>query len=167
MDIAYRRAFMGLLLTGMRFAELANLRFEDVDLEGGRIHVRPYEGFQTKTHNAERKIPMGNDLRQLIEDIIAKALSEFYVFASPFGHQLRERSLLEVCKRVGRTAGLTCRMFLHKFRHSYATYHVQAGIPLAHIKALLGHHSITMTEIYAHSAPDNLHPEVSALDGLL
>lgn len=167
MDIAYRRAFMGLALTGCRFAELANLRFEDVDIDSGRIHVRPYDGFQTKTHNAERKIPMGEDLRALISDILADPLSDVYPFASPFGHQLRERSLLSVCKRVGKHAGLTCRMFLHKFRHTFATYLVRDGVPLEDIKELLGHSSIKETEIYAHHRPDDLHHQVRRLDGLL
>ncbi|MFA6233773.1 MAG: tyrosine-type recombinase/integrase [Bacteroidota bacterium] len=167
MDIAYRRAFMGLALTGCRFAEMANLRFEDVDMEGGRIHVRAYDGFQTKTHNAERKIPMGEDLRALMEDIISHPLSDVYPFASPFGHQLRERSLLEVCKRTGGRAGLTSRMFLHKFRHTFATYLVRDGVPLEDIKELLGHSSIKETEIYAHHRPDDLHHQVRRLDGLL
>ena len=167
MDIAYRRAFTGSLLTGCRFAELANLRFEYIDMKAGHLHVQPYEGFQTKTHNAERKIPMGNDLRALIEEILSAPLSEMYVFASPFGHQLRERSLLEVCKRVGRTAGLTSRMFLHEFRHTFATYLVQNGVPLEDICVLLGHSSIKETEIYAHHRPDDLHHQVRRLDGLL
>lgn len=167
MDIAYRRAFMGLLLTGMRFAEMANLRFEDVDLSAGHVHVQPYEGFETKTHNAERKIPMGNDLRDLIEEIVTEPLSATYVFASPKGHQLRERSLLEVCKRTGMKAGLSSRMFLHKFRHTFATYLVRDSVPLEDIKELLGHSSIKETEIYAHHRPDDLHHQVRRLDGLL
>jgi len=167
MDVAYRRAFMGLLLTGMRFAELANIHFEDVNLESGHIEVRSRGDFKTKTHNAERKIPMGADLLELLETIFSEPLSDTYVFATPHGHQLRERSLLQVCKRTGNRAGLTCRLFLHKFRHTYATFLVQAGVPLAHIKALLGHHSITMTEIYAHTSSDHLHPEVRHLDGLV
>jgi integrase/recombinase XerC len=167
MDIAYRRAFVGLLLTGCRITELANLRFEDIDLVAGHIHVQPYDGFETKTHNAERKIPMGNDLRDLMEDILSKPLSDVYPFASPKGRQLRERSLLEVCKRVGRTAGLTSRMFLHKFRHTFATYLVRDSVPLEDIKELLGHSSIKETEIYAHHRPDDLHHQVRRLDGLL
>ncbi|MFA6234277.1 MAG: site-specific integrase [Bacteroidota bacterium] len=167
MDIAYRRAFMGLLLTGMRVGELTNLRIEDIDMESGHVHVRPYDGFDTKTHNAERKIPMGEDLRALISDILDDPLSDMYPFASPQGHQLRERSLLSVCKRIGRTAGLTCRMFLHKFRHTHATWLIQRGVPLEDIKELLGHSSIKETEIYAHHRPDDLHHQVRKLDGLL
>lgn len=167
MNVAYRRAFMGLLLTGVRFAELANLRFEDVDLIAGHLHVQPYDGFQTKTHNAERKIPMGNDLRRLIDEIVADPLSEMYVFTSPHGRQLRQQPLLEACKRTGKRAGLGCRMYLHKFRHTFATYLVRDGVPLEDIKELLGHSSIKETEIYAHHRPDDLHHQVRRLDGLL
>jgi len=110
---------------------------------------------------------MGEDLRTLVEEIISMPQSEIYVFASPKGHQLRERSLLEVCKRVGRTAGLVCRMFLHKFRHTFATYLICDSVPLEDIKELLGHSSIKEREIYAHHRPDDLHHQVRRLGGLL
>ncbi|MBR9978838.1 MAG: tyrosine-type recombinase/integrase [Bacteroidetes bacterium] len=94
-------------------------------------------------------------------------MSKIYVFASPKGKQLRERLLLKVCKRIGEQAELTCRMFLHKFRHTFATYLVLDGVPLEDIKVLLGHSSIKETEIYAHHRPDDLHHQVRRLDGLL
>ncbi len=167
MHTAYRRAFMGLFLTGMRFSELANLRFVDIDMQNNRIHVQPYQGFKTKTANAERKIPMGQDLRTLIEEILTDPISDFYVFSSLQGRQFREQPLLVVCKRIGEQAGLTCRMFLHKFRHTFATFLVRDGVPLEDIKELLGHSSIKETEIYAHHRPDDLHHQVRKLDGLL
>lgn len=158
---------MGLFLTGMRFSELANLRFVDIDMQNNRIHVQPYQGFKTKTANAERKIPMGQDLRTLIEEILTDPISDFYVFSSLQGRQFREQPLLVVCKRIGEQAGLTCRMFLHKFRHTFATFLVRDGVPLEDIKELLGHSSIKETEIYAHHRPDDLHHQVRKLDGLL
>lgn len=167
MDEAYRRAFLGLLLTGMRFEELACLPFNHVDMDKRLLHIRSYDDFVTKTENGERSIPMSDDLFHLMETIIDQPLSPRYVFASPKGHKLRERSLLSVCKRTGERAGLECRMFLHKFRHTHASHLVQRGVSLEHLRALLGHSTINETEVYAHLKPDKLHDQVSKLDGLL
>lgn len=166
MDKRYRRAFLGLLNTGMRFAELANMRWEDVDHERRVVVVRSRGSFRTKTHNAERAIPMNATLRNLLSEMRSEDPTSSFVFCSPTGVQLRERSLLNVCKRIAMRAGLTSRAFLHKFRHTFATHLVQQGRTLESIKALLGHSTIRETEIYAHNKSDHLHEEVRVLDDL-
>jgi integrase len=88
MDDAYRLAFMGLLFTGMRFAELANITWEDVDFGSRLLLVRPKENFKTKTFNSERAIPINNLLYDLLVVYYPKRLSETYVFTSPKGFQL-------------------------------------------------------------------------------
>lgn len=167
MSDAYRAAFMGLLFTGMRFAELANLTWEDVDLGKLLLHVKSKEGFVTKTHNSERVIPMNNILYQLILKLYEERNSQKYVFAAPRGGQLKERRMLQVCKRVARDASIKSNAYLHKFRHTYATMLIQNGVPIQNIKELLGHWSVIETEIYAHNKSDHLHPDVSKLNNLL
>jgi integrase len=167
MDDAYRLAFMGLLFTGMRFAELANITWEDVDFRNRLLLVRPKENFKTKTYNAERAIPINNILYELIALYYPKRLSDKYVFASPQGNQLKERRMLVVCKTIALKAGITTNSYLHKFRHSYATMLIQSGVPIQNIKELLGHWSVIETERYAHNKSDHLHQDVARLDNLL
>lgn len=167
MDDAYRFAFMGLLFTGMRFNELANLTWGDVDFEKRLLFVRPKENFNTKTFNSERAIPINGYLYQLMIKYYPNRLSEKYVFTSPKGLQIRERRMLETCKSVAKEAGITSNAYLHKFRHTYATVLIHEGVKIQNIKELLGHWSISETERYAHNRSDYLHQDVSRLDNLL
>ncbi len=109
---------------------------------------------------------MNATLRNLLSEMRSEDPTSSFVFCSPTGVQLRERSLLNVCKRIAMRAGLTSRAFLHKFRHTFATHLVQQGRTLESIKALLGHSTIRETEIYAHNKSDHLHEEVRVLDDL-
>ena len=167
MDDAYRIAFMGLLFTGMRFAELANITWQDIDFEKKLIFVRSSENFRTKTFNSERAIPMNNIMCELLQKYYPHRLSDNLVFTSPKGFQLRERRLLETCKSIAKEAGITSNAYLHKFRHTYATMLIYNGVKIQNIKELLGHWSVSETERYAHNKSDHLHQDVSHLDRLL
>ncbi|MGE5681253.1 MAG: tyrosine-type recombinase/integrase [Bacillota bacterium] len=138
---------------------------KDVDFKRKLIHVRSSEKFQTKTVNSERSIPMTKELYKLLTEVKAKSKSE-YVFASTQGFQVRERRTLQICKKVAENAKIKSNAYLHKFRHTYATILVQKGERLEDIKELLGHSTITETEIYAHHRSDQLHDRVIHLDNI-
>jgi len=167
MDDAYRLAFMGLVFTGMRFSELANITWDDIDFERNLIFVKSSESFRTKTFNSERAIPLNAVLRDLLTSYYPKRKSDLYIFTSPNGLQLRERKLLAVCKIIAEKAGLANNAYLHKFRHTYATMLIFRGVHIQNIKELLGHWSISETERYAHNSSAYLHNDVSRLDNLL
>jgi integrase/recombinase XerD len=164
MDDAYRLAFMGLLFTGMRFAELANITWQDIGFERKLFFVRSSESFRTKTFNSERAIPMNNIMYDLLQKYHPHRLSDIFVFSSPKGFQLRERRLLDTCKSIAKDAGITSNAYLHKFRHTYATMLIHNGVKIQNIKELLGHWSVSETERYAHNKSDHLHEDVSQLD---
>jgi integrase len=167
MDDTYRLAFMGLLFTGMRFAELANITWQDVDFERKLFFVRSSESFRTKTFNSERAIPINNVMYELLVIYYPNRLSDDFVFTSPKGFQLRERRLLDACKSIAKDAGITSNAYPHKFRHTYATMLIYNGVKIQNIKELLGHWSVSETERYAHNKSDHLHNDVSQLDRLL
>lgn len=167
MDDAYKMAFMGLLFTGMRFAELANITWQDIDFKRKLFFIRSSENFKTKTFNSERAIPMNNIMYELLQKYYPQRLSDDFVFTSTKGFQLRERRLLETCKSVAKGAGITSNAYLHKFRHTYATMLIHNGVKIQNIKELLGHWSVVETERYAHNKSDHLHQDVSQLDRLL
>lgn len=167
MHDGYRHAFMGFLLTGMRFAELANLNWNDVDLQNYTIHVHSHEGFVTKTHNADRIIPIGADLYKLLALMAEKNGTKGLVFPSPKGGKLLERGLLGKCKKIAEAAGIKSQVTIHKFRHTYATMLIHRGVSIQNIKELLGHSSVVQSEVYAHNKADHLHSDVSKLDNLL
>lgn len=166
MHKAYYDAFKGFLLTGMRFQELASLRVSDINLKDRLISVSNKLDFTTKTTNAIRLIPISDELYKIISELITNLKDDDYVFKSPKGNKLRERSLLEVCKRVSKKAEISSRAFIHKFRHTFATILVQNDVPLETIKELLGHSSVVETEIYAHNKTDHRHHQIKILDKL-
>lgn len=167
MPEAFREAFMGLLLTGMRFAELANLHWGDIDFNAQLIRIESRETHRTKTRNAVRAIPMDPQLKEMLMRMAADPRSPVYPFCTGEGNQLRERKMLAVCKGIAKRAGITSRAFLHKFRHTFATFAVRNGVSLEDLKELLGHASITETEVYAHHQPDHLHDKVRKVGKLL
>jgi site-specific recombinase XerD len=166
MDSAYRLAFRGLLYTGMRFEELASVHWDDVDFEGRLITVRRKDDFSPKTENSERSIPIADALYQDLVKANQDKKSPTFVFTSPKGTKLKERTLLEVCKKIAANAGITSRAFLHKFRHTFATHLVRNRVPLERVQKLLGHASITETLIYAHLIPNDMHDDVRVLNVL-
>lgn len=167
MQSAYRYFFIGLLNSGMRFAEASNLTWEDIDFKKKLMYVRSKAGHKLKTINSERAIPMNEELFGLLTKLNKERKSE-YVFASSNGKQIRERRALEVCKSIASNAGITSRSFLHKFRATYATLLIRNKISLESIKELLGHASLIETEkSYANNDSTQMHSEVSVLDGIL
>jgi site-specific recombinase XerD len=118
----YRNAFTGFLNTGMRFEELANLTWDDVDLEKRLVKVQSKGEFRTKTFNSERSIPMTKPLYELLKKLSVKKANEVYPFPTPDGGKLEERRLLRVCKEIGTAAKITSRVYIHKFRHTFASH---------------------------------------------
>ncbi|MBI2417223.1 MAG: tyrosine-type recombinase/integrase [Ignavibacteriales bacterium] len=167
MSVAYRNAFLGLLYTGMRFGELANLVWENVDMHKKLIYVRSTENFKAKTYNSERAIPMMTALCELLEKRKLNGPVSQYPFCTENGLMLRERTMLNKCKDIASRAGIESRAFLHKFRHTFATHLILKGVPIQNIKELLGHHSVVQTEIYAHNKADHLHFQVALINNLL
>ncbi len=166
MHIKHRYIFLVLLNTGLRFQELANITWNDVDIEARTITIRPKDGFNTKTFESQRKIPMNSVVYDIVSKLAESKESE-YVFTSSKGEKITERRLLRVCKRIANDAGIKSRAYLHKFRHTFATHLVQKGVGIEKIQKLLGHSSIEETLIYAHVRPDNLHDDVERLTVLI
>jgi len=151
----------------MRINELTNVTWEDIDLKRRLIYVRPKDGFSTKTDNSERAIPINTTLLQLLSSAADNKSSSIYSFCSIKGSKLRDRRLLEACKEIGHQADIKGRLFLHKWRHTFATTLVQRGVRIEVIQKLLGHASIKETMIYAHVNSEKLHDEVAVLDDLI
>jgi integrase/recombinase XerD len=163
----YRRAFLGLYLTGMRFEELANLTYSYLDMKKRLIQVRSHDGFRTKTATSERDIPISDFLFETLNETVPGKPSD-YVFHSKSGRKLSERTLLAVCKRVAKNAGITKVATLHKFRHTFSSLLSQMGIAYEVREYLLGHKPTgSLTGHYTKLTPYKYHHVVSLLDGII
>lgn len=151
------------LSTGCRAGELLGLEWGRVDLGRGLLLL---EAQHTKTAR-RRSVPLNADAR---EALLSRARwraqhcpASRWVFCDEQGRRIAsvKRSFATAC----RAAGIE-DFRIHDLRHTCAAWLVSAGVPLPEVRDLLGHASITMTERYAHLAPDNVRRAVSQIEGL-
>jgi len=129
------------IYTGMRYSELRRLQFEDVDKKGGYITVK------ISKSGKFRRIP--------IHPKLAKVLTTWTV---PFNFANWRR----VFKRIKKRAGLE-DIGWHTFRHSFASALVAQGVDIVSVSKLLGHASISTTQIYSHVRQDHLKEGIKKL----
>jgi integrase/recombinase XerD len=136
---------------GIRVSELTGLRISNLYIDIGFIRV-------LGKGNKERLVPIGEgaikfllfylDERKQLENIDKK--SEDIVFLNRRGKQLTRNMIFLIVKEAAHAAGIEKNVSPHTFRHSFATHLIEGGADLRIVQQLLGHESITTTEIYTH-----------------
>lgn len=136
---------------GLRVSELVGLRFSDLFFEEGFIRV-------IGKGNKERLVPVSPQVQKEI-DIYQQHIrnhlniqkgSENIVFLNRRGAQLTRVMVFTIIKNLAASIGLQKNISPHTFRHSFATHLIEGGANLRAIQEMLGHESITTTEIYTH-----------------
>jgi integrase/recombinase XerD len=143
--------------SGLRVTELVELKLTNVYAELGFLRV-------TGKGNKERLVPIGRDaLRQLdlyVDHVRChvpvKKDYENYVFLNRRGQGLTRVMVFLIIKDLAQKAGIQKNISPHTFRHSFATHLVEGGADLRAVQEMLGHESITTTEIYTHLDRDYL-----------
>lgn len=137
---------------GLRVSELVHLRITNLFLEAGFIKV-------VGKNNKERLVPIGETaikyIRQYLDHIRSKqeniqAGHENMVFLNRRGQHLTRVMVFYIIKELAAKAGIVKNISPHTFRHSFATHLVEGGADLKAVQDMLGHESITTTEIYTH-----------------
>ncbi len=137
---------------GLRVSELINLKLNNMHLDLGFLKVHG-------KNNKERLVPIGgaaikhiklylDHVRRIQKNI--KAGEENIVFLNRRGHRLTRVMIFTIVKQVVKKAGIDKTISPHTFRHSFATHLVEGGANLKAVQDMLGHESITTTEIYTH-----------------
>lgn len=146
------RAMLEVLYSsGLRVSELINLKMNQVYFDIGFLRV-------LGKGNKERLVPIGKSamkyLQIYIEEIRChvKIQSGFenYVFLNRRGKNLSRVMVFTIVKNLVRITGIEKQVSPHTFRHSFATHLVEGGADLRAVQEMLGHESITTTEIYTH-----------------
>lgn len=136
---------------GLRVSELTNLRLSDLFFAEGFIRV-------LGKGNKERFVPVNGRAIRLVQSYIttvrshnkAQKKSADTVFLSRRGAGLTRAMVFTIIKQAATDAGIEKNISPHTLRHSFATHLLQGGADLTDIQAMLGHSSITTTEIYTH-----------------
>jgi integrase len=151
---SFRFLVITALHTGMRRAEILSLTWDQVNMVQGVIRL-------THTKNGEaREIPINETVRSVLAGLRTR-IDVPWVFHDEAGNKFKDtRKRFEAaCKRIGLTD-----FHFHDLRHTFASWLVMAGVPLATVSQLLGHKSITMTMRYAHLSPQHKAHAVCSLD---
>ena len=136
---------------GLRVSELVNLKYEDIFFEEGFIRVL---GKGSK----QRLVPVSYSVAKEIElyevatrnQMQIQPGNESFVFLNRRGAKLTRVMIFTIIKNLVETAGIRKNVSPHTFRHSFATHLLEGGANLRAIQEMLGHESITTTEIYTH-----------------
>jgi integrase/recombinase XerD len=142
---------------GLRVTELVTLRISDLNMEHEYIRV-------TGKGNKERIIPIGETAIKYLEIYLnevrvhqnIKKGNEDYIFLNRLGTRLSRISVFTFIKGLAAQTGLQKSISPHTFRHSFATLLIEGGADLRAVQEMLGHSSITTTEIYTHLDRDYL-----------
>jgi integrase/recombinase XerD len=136
---------------GLRVSELVNLRFSDLYFEEGFIRVigkGNKERLVPVSPSVEHEIGIYNDHIRRHQTI--KAGNENVVFLNRRGAKLTRVMIFTIIKDLAAAVGLKKSISPHTFRHSFATHMIEGGANLRAVQEMLGHESITTTEIYTH-----------------
>ena len=136
--------------TGLRVSELVMIKFFDINLEIGFIKCK---GKGSK----ERIVPLGKAAIHFVDKYINQARNKLlgkkvsaYVFIAQGGRRLSRQSVWKMIKKIVRFAGIKKKVSPHTLRHSFATHLLEGGADLRSVQEMLGHASITTTQIYTH-----------------
>lgn len=136
--------------TGARVSEMVSLRAEDVDLIGGVVKVM---GKGKK----ERFLPLGEPAVESIRDYLkSRKDSNRALFLNKNSKPLGDRGVRLIISNYIKKASLLLNISPHVFRHSFATHLLNHGADLRSVQELLGHSSISTTQIYTHVSLDSL-----------
>ena len=136
---------------GLRVSELVALKISDLFFDEGFIRI-------TGKGNKQRFVPIGPFTQKLIESYRAGDRTRLNIvkghedtlFLNRRGKQLTRAMVFTIIRSLAQSAGITKIVSPHTLRHSFATHLLENGADLRSIQMMLGHESITTTEIYVH-----------------
>ena len=132
---------------GLRVSEAAGLKVSLLYLDEGFVRV-------LGKGNKERLVPIGEEASDALIAYLEARPAEFsnadHVFLNRYGSPLSRVSMFKTVKRVASQAGIRKDISPHTFRHSFATHLIENGADIRLVQEMLGHESVSTTEIYTH-----------------
>lgn len=147
---------------GLRVSELITLRLSNLFFGDGFVKI-------IGKGNKERYVPIGSTAQKMVKLYVEGARAtlkirkgeEDYVFLNRRGSHLTREMVFMLVKKWAKEAGVEKSISPHTFRHSFATHLVEGGADLRAVQQMLGHESITTTEIYTHLDSDYIRSNIA------
>lgn len=160
-DIRTKAIIEVLYSCGLRVSELTELKISNIHFDEEYIRI-------VGKGNKERLVPIGTTAIESVKDYLATVRNfievqhgeDDHLFLNSKGKRLSRMSIFNFIKEISLRVGIKKEVSPHTFRHSFATHLVEAGADLRSVQEMLGHSSITTTEIYTHIDRQRLKEEV-------
>jgi len=133
--------------TGLRVSELVNLKVEDINFEECTGWVRRGKGAKDRLFNVSRNLL--SELKTYLE-----GRGNIYVFSKE--KPLTTRNIQKIICGTKKRAGINKKVTPHTLRHSFATHLLEAGTDIRMIQAILGHSSLSTTQLYTHISSEQI-----------
>ena len=151
-----------LYAAGFRVSELVSLKHSDLSFDEKTGHIRQAKGKKDRIFNIPNFLM--DALKEQAE--MQKQSGQEFLFSGARG-RLTERNIQKIVKNAAKKAGIQKDVHPHTLRHSFATHLLESGTDIRYIQALLGHSSISTTEIYTHVSSEALKKIASPIDVLM
>lgn len=158
LDIRNRAVLEILYGTGIRVAECTNIKLQDIDFEASVFLIFGKGG-------KERYVPFGSFAHDAIQEYLDSARKELmnknmlehdFLFVNNRGAPITDAGIQYILKKIIEKSSLTTDIHPHMFRHTFATHLLNNGADLRTVQELLGHSSLSSTQIYTHVTTDTL-----------
>ena len=155
-NLFHRAMLMTVYSTGMRRAEMCQLKVADIDSDRMLIHIRQGKG------RRDRDVPLSPKLLETLRQYWLWMKPKTYLFPGP----ITPKMLWEACREAAQRAGITKAVRPHLLRHSFATHLLEGDADLPTLQALLGHADLKPTSIYLHLSERHLRAAGTPLDNV-
>lgn len=164
-NLFHRAILMTLYATGMRRAEVCNLKVSDIDSTQMVVHVRNGKGAR------DRDIPLDPKLRETLREYWRWMRPKTYLFPGTINNWRADKPIdtkvvWQACRQAAQRAGITKPVTPHALRHAFATHRLESGCDLVTLQTLLGHANIRHTTIYLHLSQRHLRSAGNPLDNI-
>jgi len=142
--------------TGVRRAEISDIKLADIDLNGGYIRITGKGGKQRVVPVSARVCELIGNYLQFVRPALIDGDDPGCLVLNRWGQRLDPNGVWAAVRRCIQLAGIKKRVSTHSLRHSCATHMLKNGAPVRHIQEMLGHASINTTQIYTRVTINDL-----------
>jgi integrase/recombinase XerD len=157
--LKHRATLMTAYAAGLRVSEVVALRIDDIDSRRMVLRVRQGKG------RKDRYVMLSPRLLEILRAYWKAARPKQWLFPGRVPNRpITAEAVSQACRDACRAAGLGKHVTVHTLRHSFATHLLEAGTNIRTIQILLGHRSLSTTEVYTHVSASALEATQSPLD---
>lgn len=142
--------------TGLRVSELINIKLEDISLKSKEIRVIGKGNKERIVYFGEYEIDVLTKYLNEARPLLLKNKTNKYLFLNHLGNKLTDRGVRLIIDDVIKKASIKHKISPHTLRHTFATHLLNEGADLKSVQELLGHSSLSTTQIYTHVSNERL-----------